>query len=398
MDSYPGVWRGRIADTNDPEQRKRYRVRVVSVHRDEIPNSALPWAETCFFAGAGFGDIPHFEAGDIVFVSFERGDRRFPVILGGWLAYVGGIPDMPAEQTGDYENQQRLWLRSDRFGNRVLMDPVKGYIELQSTEATVTIHGEEGSIKVSADASVLVTAPQVRVLEATGVTIESGTVVAEIADECSLICNGTTTIRAADTINIGRYEDPLVGALVPKTTANVDIRADTLLKAESGGTLDVDVAGQADVDVIGDININCSSTINARATTELNIHSDGPVNVDGSTILVQSTGGLLRVEGAANIEIESASNVSVTVGASAEVNVVADCAISVGGNATLEVGANCEVTVGGTATIDATTLTKLASDTRIELSAPTIDITADTLLSLVGEAQATLDGGTVLIG
>jgi len=398
MPSYPGIWRGLIEKTVDSEQRKRYRVRVVNVHRDEVPVDKLPWAEFCTFAGKGFGDIPHFEVGDLVFVCFERGDRRFPVIMGGWLSYGGGTPDLPAEQTGDYERLQRVWIRTDRFGNRILMDPDNGFIELQSTESTVTIHGEEGSVKIETDARVMVRSPQVQVLEASEVTVEAGKVFAQVADECSVVCEDVVTIRSANTINIGRYEDEVMGALAPKTTDTVDIRADSLIKAESGDALDVDVAGQADVDVIGDINITCSATTNVNITTEANVHCDGPINVDGETILVQSTGGLLRIESSDKIEIEATADAEITVGGSATVDVGANCDVTVAGAATLDVSANCDVTVAGNATIESTGVAKLASSSRVELEAPTIDISASSLLTMEGSATTSIDGGVILIG
>ncbi len=124
MDSYPGIYRASVVDVNDPEKRKRYRVRVDAIHPQEVEIEACPWAEFSLFGGKFFGDLPAFLRDDKVWVMFEQGDRRFPVIMGGILTEKAGVPDAPTEITSDYPVTQERWVRYDRAGNIVVMSPL----------------------------------------------------------------------------------------------------------------------------------------------------------------------------------------------------------------------------------------------------------------------------------
>lgn len=89
QDSYrSGVWVGRVESLEDPEQMNRIRVRVLMIHGedDQTPTKALPWAEIADMFGGGFdfgsGGLV-FPIGSTVWVMFEMGDERFPIVIGG---------------------------------------------------------------------------------------------------------------------------------------------------------------------------------------------------------------------------------------------------------------------------------------------------------------------------
>ena len=73
--------KGIIVDTNDPRSKARVKVRIPCYHGIEgeegcTENINLPWAQTCLQTGNVFN------VGDTVWVTFEGGDNRYPVIFG----------------------------------------------------------------------------------------------------------------------------------------------------------------------------------------------------------------------------------------------------------------------------------------------------------------------------
>ncbi len=147
-----GPQRAVIAAVDDPEERARYRVRVFSVHDDEIPVENLPWAELSCHAGKGWGNVPHYEVDDLVFVLFEGGDREHPVILGGWLTAPGGVSTLPSEQTERYETDRRRWVWKDRVGNLIEVSEKEGEkrIRLVSGGVELKVTQEDNSFRVAA--------------------------------------------------------------------------------------------------------------------------------------------------------------------------------------------------------------------------------------------------------
>lgn len=153
-----GPQRAVIAAVNDPEERARYRVRVFAVHDDEIPVENLPWAELLCHAGRDWGNVPHYEVDDLVFVLFEGGDREHPVILGGWLTAPKGVSQLPSEQTGAYATDRRRWVWKDRVGNLIEVSEKEGAkrVRLVSGGAELKVSQEDNSFRVSATGPVTI--------------------------------------------------------------------------------------------------------------------------------------------------------------------------------------------------------------------------------------------------
>ena len=158
-DNLIGPQRAEIAAVNDPEERGRYRVRVFSVHDDAIPVENLPWAELLCHGGKDWGNIPHYEENDLVFVLFEGGDREHPVILGGWLTAPGGVSELPSEQTGDYPTDRRRWVWKDRTGNLVEISEKEGerHVRLKSGGVELKITQEDDSFVITATGPATIT-------------------------------------------------------------------------------------------------------------------------------------------------------------------------------------------------------------------------------------------------
>ncbi len=147
-----GPQRAVVVAVDDPEERGRYRVRVFAVHDDAIPIVNLPWAELLCHAGKDWGNVPHYEVDDLIFVLFEGGDREHPVIMGGWLTAPGGVSTLPSEQTGDYSTDRRRWVWKDRAGNLVEVSEKAGeqHVKLKSGEAEVIVSQKDNSFVVTA--------------------------------------------------------------------------------------------------------------------------------------------------------------------------------------------------------------------------------------------------------
>ena len=70
---YFGLYRGTVVDTEDPDNRKRLKVRIPAVFGEETT-----WSLPCI--PPGLKQMP--KVGDAVWVAFEAGDPSYPVWMG----------------------------------------------------------------------------------------------------------------------------------------------------------------------------------------------------------------------------------------------------------------------------------------------------------------------------
>lgn len=388
---YPGVHRGVVADTNDPEKRKRYRVRVMALHPDGVPVENLPWAESSLFGGKMFGDLPGFEVGDPVFVMFEGGLRRFPIVIGGAMSASGGIPDAPAEQQSNYPETQRRWVRLDRVGNLIEMSPLpeERWIKIQSGEAVVMLRMNDGSVQIASNSQVQVTAPQVSVDASEQVTVSTKTLIAQVSEIATIRAAEVVNVQGATKINIGRYEDPILGALKVQTTDVVDMRADSNIKVESGGTIDVDATNNITADTQASYQITAQTQVNITGVSKVTIDSDADVEV--------TAGGKAKVTATDNVEVSTSQKVLVTAATTVEVTgqqgivikaTAGDILIDAqAGAITIDATGNLNVSTSGSGVISAVGSLTLRSSSKVQVEAPIVEI--------AGTAKATLDGGAL---
>lgn len=93
-----GEYRAIVTDVNHPQQHYKAQVRVLGLW-DDMRNEDLPWAEPRLPLGtrANMGGGIPCEVGDLVWVVFDHGDTRCPIITGGCLYAPGGELNMPHE-------------------------------------------------------------------------------------------------------------------------------------------------------------------------------------------------------------------------------------------------------------------------------------------------------------
>lgn len=403
---FPGIYRGTVEAVADPQQRKRYRVRVTNVHPAEIETNHLPWGELgAVFGGSLFGDIPGYEIGDPVWVMFEGGNRRFPVIMGGIFNNAGGVPPIPSEQVGDeYERQSKRWIRTDRSGNKIEMSPLEDelFIRIQTIDgSTLEVRGIDGEIFLSGVGRVRVEAPSCQVEATQDCTVITPNLLADVADSATIRSLGIVNVRSAETVNIGEYAQPDTtgtGLAPVETTPTINIKAVDLVKIESADLIDVDAAGEIQVNAVGNILVETeadltmavlgNTLIDLEGNLQLDCEGDADLNVTGNvTADVQGTMGVtsvgaLTIQCEADVVFEANASFRLASGATMTIESSADLAISSTASLSIDTSANLDMTAAG----------------QLSISAATIEISATGLLDLQGGSLAQLDAGAILIG
>lgn len=113
-DNLAGVYKGIVEDCNDPMNTGRVRVRVYSVHGDyrDSPTESIPWSD-CIHGTRGSYNSP--ELFDRVWVSFENGDKNYPVWLGFWYATPAGLGTLPHDQNTGLDIPKDYWMADSEF-------------------------------------------------------------------------------------------------------------------------------------------------------------------------------------------------------------------------------------------------------------------------------------------
>lgn len=404
IEQFPGLYRGAIEVSSDPEQRKRYRVRVANVHPQEVESDHLPWAELgATFAGSYFGDLPAFEVGDPVWIMFEAGDRRFPVIMGGILNFEGGLPPLPSEQTGDYERTSKRWVRLDRAGNKIEMSPLDDelWVKLETPDGSfVQVSARDGGVSIRAEGRVNIACQAANIQAAESITATTKKLVADVEDEATLRCLGVTNIRAATEINIGEYQPPTTGTglPVPETTPTINIKAADLVKIESANLIDVDATGEIQVDSASKITIKAVNDLKLETDAKLTILAQGDTLIDLEGKLDLQVTGDVTMDVTGTTTLNGSQKVEINGSADIEVNATSTFKITAGSNITID--GNASVAIDATANMDlsCTGQMSLQSNSRIELSAPVVTIDAQSLAEVKAGSVVQVDGGIILIG
>lgn len=107
-DTMTGAYKGIVVDVCDPFGLGRVRAHVYSLHGDYagIDVAALPW---CEIKHSGRGEFAPPEMFDRVWVTFEAGDKKHPVIDGYWRANPAGRGKLPYSKRVGSEVRPEAW-------------------------------------------------------------------------------------------------------------------------------------------------------------------------------------------------------------------------------------------------------------------------------------------------
>lgn len=116
-------YRGFIADYEDPEFLGRVKLKVPQIYEEEVLDY-WAWSKG-MYCGTGIGLFAIPNVGDMVWVSFEGGDPRFPIWEYGHFAKPNGQSDVPADwQTNGNKPTLNVWQSS--AGHRIEMENKAG--------------------------------------------------------------------------------------------------------------------------------------------------------------------------------------------------------------------------------------------------------------------------------
>jgi len=408
VELFPGIYRGVVEDVNDPELRKRYRVRVVNVHPAAVETQHLPWSELGGgFGGQTFGDVPAYALDDEVWVMFEAGNRRFPVIMGGIMNFAGGLTPIPPEQTGDdYPETQQRWIRVDRAGNKIEMSPLDEelWVKILTPDGSfVQVSAADGSVQISGEGRVQITAPNLQIVADEEMNVTTAKLVADVASECTIRGGGVVNIKGADVINVGEYTPPdTSGGLipsVPETSGVVNIKAVDLVKIESADVIDVDAGGAMTVDVVDKITVTGGADLDLTVAGNVLLDVEGNVDADIEGTLTANAAKKILIDGQADIEVNAQSNFTLTnAGATFDIN--AQTQFNLHAGATMAIDADANLTIDATANLDITCTASMSlkANAQLTLDASIISISATSLLDISAGSLAQIDGSIILIG
>jgi hypothetical protein len=389
-DVYAGIYRAVVVGTDDPERRKRYRVRVNRINPESVAAEALPWAEvSTFFGGKFFGEIPNYHVHDVVWVMFEAGDKRYPVIVGAPLAYTGGVPDVPSEVTADYARTGDRWIRLDRSGNLIEMSPLpeSRYIRIKSGDAELFVSESDATVESRCpDGIARRVANKIEDVCEDHVVLVDNSLFEDVKGDVERIADGAVVFRSAVEIVIGERTDPL--GIIQKTPT-VHVRA--------GSRVVVISDDEIEITSLGDLSVTSQGTTEVTSAGEMSIR----VTAAGLSVRAQ------RVEIDADVgEVDIASVMEVKVSAPTVTVAASNVSVTGASLVELESGGNLALSApNGIISLDAQIITFSALTTvqfdvqsALVVNVPSLLVTAQTTASIVSGGPLILDGATIVIG
>ncbi|HEX2095363.1 MAG TPA: phage baseplate assembly protein V [Longimicrobiaceae bacterium] len=194
-----GVVTGVVTNNQDPEKLGRVRVRFPWLS-DEQESSWARVAAPMAGNGRGLWLLP--EVDDEVLAAFERGDPRFPYVVGA--LWNQGSP--PPETNEDGRNDVRV-LRS-RSGHVVRLDDREGEEKIEiadgSGKGSIVVRTGDGGITVTCDGDLTLESKNGKlVLKAKGVEVSSqGAVELEAQGDVGLRASGGGVTVKGNTIDL----------------------------------------------------------------------------------------------------------------------------------------------------------------------------------------------------
>ena len=185
-----GVAIGVVTQNRDPE--KLCRVKVSYPWHDQPRESY--WARLAMpMTGKDRGLVLIPEVGDEVLIAFERGDLRFPCIVGS----LWNGQDTPPEANADGNNDKRLF--KSRKGHHLLFDDNKnkGVVELALNDGKKVVLDDDG-IRLDDGAGNKISIDS----KAGSISIEAAKTLTLKAPKLTLQASGTAEVKAGATLTL----------------------------------------------------------------------------------------------------------------------------------------------------------------------------------------------------
>jgi uncharacterized protein involved in type VI secretion and phage assembly len=190
-----GVVTAIVTNNQDPDGTGRLRVRFPWLAAEGEGESW--WARMAVpMAGNEIGTWFLPDVDDEVLVAFERGDPRFPYVIGA-LWNANRVPP----EAADEDNTKRT-IKS-KSGHVVRFDDTDGAEKIEIVEAkekvTITIDSAESTIKIESDKDVTIESPNGKlILKGKGVEIESTDALSvKASGDMELKADGSTTLKGS---------------------------------------------------------------------------------------------------------------------------------------------------------------------------------------------------------
>lgn len=185
-----GVVLGTVTDTRDKEKLNRVAVKLPWLTEGEVI-----WARVATpMAGNDRGLYMFPEVDDEVLVTFERGDVRFPIVVG---ALWNGKDKSPV-QNADGKNNLRVF--KSRSGHRLIFndDPGKETFEIvdASGKNSIVIDTAKKTIAITSDQDIQLAAPNGTV------TISAQTIALNATADGTFTAGGKMTVHATDDLTV----------------------------------------------------------------------------------------------------------------------------------------------------------------------------------------------------
>lgn len=122
-----GIYRGTVADNDDPDKRGRLKLIIPAVAGKEILDY---WSESAgIYAGKNYGIVNIPKIGETVWVHFENGNAQYPIWMHGYFK-------KNVEDTNNYPERKLLYFSS---GQKVFIDPKDKKIEIDNAGVKILI-------------------------------------------------------------------------------------------------------------------------------------------------------------------------------------------------------------------------------------------------------------------
>ncbi len=163
---FPGMYRAKVVETNDPTMMHRIRFKCPDLHDHDLKTEECPWATICSTLGGDKAGSWHAPViGDFVWIQFDHEHSYGPVVVGFAdptrrmrypLASIYGKTPLPVDENGEAAEQPQdyneeflpkdgrpmSWGRTDRYGNTDVSSAI-GYFPVEHKEKPPTADYDE---------------------------------------------------------------------------------------------------------------------------------------------------------------------------------------------------------------------------------------------------------------